>query len=96
MPIFVRLVSFTSEGHKAMKSFREKRAEYLASLKKLNIKLISEYVTTGKYDMVTVLDAPDLNSVLKLSALAGLTGRTRSETMSAVTAADFEKLMESV
>ena len=96
MPIFIRLVSFTAEGHKAAKSFREGRAEYSASLKKLNIKLLGEYVTTAAYDIVAVLEAPDLNTVLKLSAITGISGRTRSETLSAIPAAEFEKLTESI
>ncbi|MFI5422057.1 MAG: GYD domain-containing protein [Nitrososphaerales archaeon] len=95
MPIFIRLVSFTADGHKQIKSFRQGRSEFLSNLKKLNIKLVGEYVTTGKYDVVAILDAPDLNSVLKLSALTGASGRTRSETLSAIPAAEFEKLAES-
>jgi uncharacterized protein with GYD domain len=89
-------VSFTSEGHTKVKSFREGRAEFLSNLKKLNIKLVGEYVTTGSFDIVTILDAPDLNAVLKLSAITGLSGRTRSETLSAIPAAEFEKIVESV
>jgi len=96
MSIYIRLVSFTSEGSKDLKSFRQGRAEFLDTLKKLNIKLIGEYVTTGSYDLVTILDAPDLNSVLKLSAITGSKGRTKSETLSAVPATEFEKIIGSV
>lgn len=96
MPIFIRLVSFTEEGHKAAKTFQKGREEYLAALKKLNIKLVGEYVTTGAYDIVAILDAPDLSSVIKLSALTGLSGRTKSETLSAVTADEFEKITKAL
>ena len=96
MPIFIRLVSFTEEGHKAAKSFQKGREEYLATLKKLNIRLLGEYVTTGAYDIVAVLDAPDLNSVIKLSAITGISGRTRSETLSAIPAEEFEKITKTL
>ena len=96
MAIFIRLVNFTTEGHKSAKSFQSGREEYLSSLKKLNIKLIGEYVTTGSYDIVAIIDAPDLNAVLKLSAMTGMSGRTRSETLSAVSADDFEKLTKAL
>lgn len=96
MPYFIKLVSFTSEGHKDMKNFPGRRAGFLAQAEKLKIKVIAEYVTAGRFDIVTILEAPDLDSVLKLSAITGSTGRTHSETLSAISAADFEKITESI
>jgi len=45
---------------------------------------------------LTVIDAPDLGAVLKLSAVMASTGRTRNETYSAVSADEFEKISESI
>ncbi len=95
MPLFIRLTTFTSEGAKDLKKFPERRKEFFAASKKLGIKVISEYAVTGRYDIITVLDAPDLQSVLRLSAMSGSTGRTRSETYSAVSADEFEKISQS-
>ncbi len=95
MPHYVRLTNFTSEGAKALRDFPEGRKEFLDAAKKLKIKVISEYVVTGKYDIITIIDAPDLGAVLKLSAMMGATGRTRSETYSAVSADEFEKISQS-
>ncbi len=47
---------------------------------------------TGKYDIVTILDAPGLESVLKLSTMMAASGRTRNETYSAVSADEFERI----
>ncbi len=96
MPYFVRLTTFTSEGGKAVKNFSSGRKQFLDTAKKLKIKVISEYVLTGKYDIITILDAPDLATVLKLSAILAATGRTRNETYSAVSADEFEKISQSV
>lgn len=96
MPYFVRLTTFTTEGAKALKSFSSGRKQFLDATKKLKIKVVAEYVLTGKYDILTVLDAPDLASVLKLSAMMAATGRTRNETYSAVSADDFEKISQSI
>jgi len=96
MAIFVRLTTFTSEGAKAIKTFSSGRRQFLDAANKLKIKVVAEYVLTGKYDIVTILDAPDLQSVLKLSAMMAANGRTRNETHSAVTADEFEKISQSV
>jgi len=79
-----------------MKKFADRRAEFLAAAKSLKVNVIAEYVTAGRYDIVTILEAPDLDTVLKLSAITGSAGRTYSETLSAILAADFEKIAASI
>ncbi len=96
MPHFVRLTAFTSEGAKDIKNFPKGRKQFLEAAGKLKIKVISEYVIAGRYDIITILDAPDLEAVLKLSAMMAMTGRTRSQTFSAVSADAFEKIAQSV
>ena len=93
MPYFIRLVRFTQAGAKDLKQFPARRAEFIKSAKKMGIKVLGEYVTTGRYDIVTILDSPDLNSVLKLTTTVAAQGRTTSETMSAVTADQFSKIL---
>jgi uncharacterized protein with GYD domain len=96
MPHFIRLTTFTSEGAKDLRNFGRGRKQFLEAAGKLKIKVISEYVITGRYDIITILDAPDLEAVLKLSAMMGSTGRTRNETYGAVSADEFEKITQSI
>jgi len=96
MPYFVRLTTFTTEGAKALKTFSHGRKQFLDAAKKLKIKVVAEYVLTGRYDIITIIDAPDLESVLKLSAMMAATGRTRNETYNAVSADEFERISQSM
>ena len=48
MPYFVRLTTFTSEGAKELKTFSNGRKQFLRSAKKLKIKVVGEYVLTGR------------------------------------------------
>jgi uncharacterized protein with GYD domain len=96
MPTFIRLTSFTVEGAKDLKNFPKGRKQFLAAAQKLKIKVVAEYVITGRYDVITILDAPDLEAVLKLSAVMASTGRTRNETYSAVSADEFERISQSI
>jgi uncharacterized protein with GYD domain len=95
MPLFIRLTTFTAEGAKDLKNFPKGRKQFLEAAGKLKIKVISEYVITGRYDIITVLDAPNLEAVLKLSAMMASTGRTRNETYGAVSADEFERISQS-
>jgi uncharacterized protein with GYD domain len=57
MPLFIRLLRFTPEGAKGLKQFAARRAEFAKTASKLGIKVVGEYVTTGRYDLITILDA---------------------------------------
>ncbi len=95
MPYYIRLVSFTAEGMKEIKQFQEGREEFIELTKKLGIKVVAEYVTTGVYDVVTILEAPDYTSILKLTADIGSRGRTTVQTLNAVPAEEFGKIAKS-
>ncbi|MBI2139244.1 GYD domain-containing protein [Candidatus Woesearchaeota archaeon] len=95
MAYFIRLVRFTAEGLRELKQFKVKRAEFLEHCKSLGISLVAEYVTSGRYDLVTILEAPNLDTLLRLNALTGSKGRTIGETLSAIPAKDFEWVAES-
>lgn len=96
MAYFIRLVRFTPEGLRELKQFREKRAQFLETCKKLGISIVAEYVTSGRYDLVTVLEAHNLDTILQLNAITGSKGRTVGETLSAIPAKDFERVADSI
>ena len=94
MAYFIRLVRFTPEGLKEIKQFRARRAEFLEQAKKLRISIVAEFVTSGSYNLVTILEAPNLDVILQFSAIAWSKGRTTIETLSAVRAEDFERIVD--
>jgi len=96
MAYFIRLVRFTPEGLRELKQFRERRMQFLETCKKLGISVVAEYVTSGAYDLVTILEAHNLDTMLQLSAISGSKGRTTGITLSAITAKDFERAAESI
>ena len=96
MAYFIRLVRFTPEGLRELKQFRERRTQFLETCKKLGISVVAEYVTSGAYDLVTILEAHNLDIMLQLNAISGSKGRTTGITLSAITAKDFERVAESI
>ncbi|MEE8187165.1 MAG: GYD domain-containing protein [Nitrososphaerales archaeon] len=96
MAYFIRLVRFTPEGLKEMKQFKEKRAKFHAQTKELGISVVAEFLTSGAYDLITILEAPNHDSVMKLSAITGSAGRTIVQTLSAIKADDWERIVESI
>ena len=49
--------------------------------------------TQGRYDVVTVLEAPDESAAMSLSLSLGALGNVRTETLRAFSAADMTKIV---
>ncbi len=93
MTTYIRLIKFTEKGSEAIKDFPKMRADFVKTAKNLGIKVQATYITLGRYDMVTVLEAPDEKTLLKLETTwIGPMGRTSTETLTAVPAEEFEKI----
>ncbi len=96
MTYYIRLLKFTRTGAASIKDFSKVRADFLRKASELGIKVHGEYVTLGRYDIVTILEAPDEKTLLKLHAsFAAPGGRVSSETLTAVSADEFESIVKS-
>jgi len=94
MTVYIRLIKFTTKGSEGIKDVSNARKEFLSKAKELGINVQASYMTLGRYDMVTILDAPNEKALFKLEAtFVGPKGRTRTETLTAVTVEEFERIV---
>ncbi len=92
MPIFVRLHRLTSKGASDIKNFKKSLNDIRAIQKKLKIKLIASYACLGKYDFVSIIEAPDDKTAFKVSAAIGRKGNISTVTMKAMTTDEFAEM----
>ena len=96
MPTFIILTNFTDQGVRAVKD-TVKRAEKFKEIAKQNGANVKElYWTLGKYDVVSIVEAPDLASVTALGLTVGMAGNVRTQTLPAFTADDMAKVLAKV
>ena len=96
MPAFIILGHFTDQGVRSVKD-TTKRAEKFKELAKQNGATVKElYWTLGKYDVVTIVEAPDLASVTALGLTLGMAGNVRTQTLPAFSADDMAKVLAKV
>ena len=96
MPVFVILTNFTDQGVRAVKD-TVKRAEKFKELAKQNGATVKDmYWTLGKYDVVAIVEAPDVTSVTALGLTMGMMGNVRTQTLPAFTADDMAKVLAKV
>ncbi|TCU65067.1 uncharacterized protein with GYD domain [Bradyrhizobium sp. R2.2-H] len=93
MVTYVVLGNFTDQGARNVKD-SPKRADAFKEMAKTFGVTVKEIVwTQGRYDVVTVLEAPDEAAAMSLSLSISALGNVRTETLRAFSAADMTKIV---
>src|SRR6266446_3256097 len=67
MPIYITLIRFTQKGMEAIKEGPARLDAAKQAFQALGAKIKDFYLVTGKYDAVVVAEAPDDETIVKLS-----------------------------
>jgi uncharacterized protein with GYD domain len=84
MALFVMLTNLTPDGVKTLKSNPNRVGEVNKEVEQIGAKVVAQYATLGRYDFVTIVEAPDEKAMAKVSVELGSRGTMTSETMSAM------------
>ena len=93
MSTFIILSSFTEQGVRAIKD-TTKRADKFRDMAKQHGATVKDlYWTLGQYDIVAIVEAPDVTSVTALGLSLGMAGNVRTQTLPAFSADDMAKVL---
>ena len=93
MATFIMLSNLTAEGVKTMKEHAGRVAEVNREVEALGAKVLVQYATLGRYDFVTVVEAPSEEVMARVSAELGSRGTMSSETLSAIPSERLEEIL---
>jgi len=93
MPTYINLVSWTDQGIRNIKEAPQRIDAFRKTVESAGGKLTGFYVTMGKYDIVTIIDAPSDEAVANISLNTGSKGSVRTETMKAFTEQEFRNIL---
>lgn len=93
MPHYVVLYRFTDAGRKNIKGTVRRAQEVRAENEKRGFKVVGHYWTQGRFDLVTVVEAPDEKAMM--SGLFGIaeSGNVTSETLRAFTDEEMQGVL---
>lgn len=94
MPVYIGLYKFTEEGRQQIKTFTDRMEAAKKSAETLGITVLGQYVTMGEYDAVTIVEAPNDETVAKVAAQILARGHTISVTMRAFTPDEFRLITQ--
>jgi uncharacterized protein with GYD domain len=92
MPHYVVLYRFTDQGRKNIRETVKRAAEVRKRNEERGFKIVGHYWTTGRYDLVAVVDAPSDEAMM--AGMLGITeaGNVSSETLHAFTDKEMEQI----
>jgi uncharacterized protein with GYD domain len=89
MPTFVMLTNLTSEGVQTLKNNPSRVQEVNKEVEQLGATVLNQWATLGQYDFVTIVEAPDEQTMAKVSVELGSRGTMSSQTLAAIPSGDL-------
>jgi uncharacterized protein with GYD domain len=84
MGTYIMLTNLTDEGAKTLSGTPDRLKTVNREIEQLGAKVISQWATLGRYDFVNVVEAPDEETVARLSIALSSRGSVRIETLTAI------------
>ena len=85
MPRYILLSSLTPEGQKTLKNNPERIKEVNKEVEKFGVKVLEQYAVLGPYDFVNLVEAPNNDTVFKMSVELGSRGTIKILSMPSMT-----------
>ncbi|MEH2590419.1 GYD domain-containing protein [Bradyrhizobium sp. AZCC 1721] len=93
MVTYVMLANFTDQGGRSAKDSPKRAEAFKKMAETFGITVKELFWTQGRFDIVTILDAPDEFSAMTLSLSLGALGNVRTETLRAFSVEDMTEVV---
>ena len=85
MPLYILLSRLSTQGVQTLKSNPDRLREVNKDVEELGARIVEQWATLGEWDFVNVVEAPDTQTIARVSVALGARGSTRIETLPALT-----------
>jgi uncharacterized protein with GYD domain len=89
VPTYIMLTKLTPEGVQTIKNNPSRIQEVNREVESLGAKVTAQWATLGQFDFVNVIDAPDAETIARVSLELGSRGTSRYETLTAIPIDEF-------
>lgn len=84
MPYYILLSDLTDEGRKTVKEKPQRIKEVNKELEAFGVKVLSQYAVLGSYDFVNIVEAPNNETIARVSVELGSRGTVKITSMAAI------------
>jgi uncharacterized protein with GYD domain len=89
MATFIMLSSLTDEGAKTIKKNPDRIKEVNKDVEALGGRVLDQYAVLGDYDFISIVEAPDLETLARISTELGSRGSIHIRTLAAIPIDEF-------
>lgn len=89
MATYIMLSTLTDEGAKTIKERPGRIKEVNREIEALGVKVKAQYAVLGQYDFVNIVEAPDNETVARVSIELGSRGSVKIQTLAAIPIDEF-------
>jgi len=94
MPIYIMFSKLTDEGRATIKKNPDRIKEVDKEIEKMGVKVLTQYALLGEFDFISILEAPNNETVARLSIELGSRGTVQLMTLPAIPVFEFIENME--
>ena len=94
MPTYIGLVKLTDQGIRNVKETTKRAKSFREMAEKAGVKAREILWTMGRYDIVLVVDAPNDETMSRLTLGLGMMGNAKTETLKAFSAQEMDEILE--
>ena len=85
MATYIMLSKLSTQGVQTLKSNPDRLREVNKDVEELGARVLHQWATLGEWDFVNIVEAPDLQTIARVSVALGARGSTKVETLPALT-----------
>jgi uncharacterized protein with GYD domain len=89
MPTYIMLSTLSPEGVQTVKNNPQRIKEVNHEIEQLGATVKAQWATLGQFDFINVVEAPDENTMARVSLELGSRGTAKFETLPAIPIDDF-------
>jgi uncharacterized protein with GYD domain len=93
MPTYLMLTTLTDQGLRTLQSHPERLREVNRDVEELGARVLHQWISLGQYDFVNIVDAPDSETVARISVALGARGSAKLESYELL---PVDKLLDSL
>jgi len=94
MPTYIGLIKLTDQGIRNVKETTKRAKSFREVAEKAGVKAREILWTMGRYDLVLVIDAPNDETMSRMTLALGMMGNAKTETLKAFSAQEMDQILK--
>jgi uncharacterized protein with GYD domain len=94
VPTYILLTTLTAQGVQTLKSNPDRLRAVNQDVEELGARVLHQWATLGEFDFVNIVEAPDVETIARVSIALGARGSAKLQTLPALPIDEFLRTLE--